>query len=510
MHGICPHLVKLSTAPTNAGRLESCPPWVGDKMHHSVRLAPRKWSTVVDSNVRVQRNVSAEPSRILRQVRPANLPQEKEQRTPQLRSKSVPADHQAHQAPYTDVKPQERGRTLLGARERSEKRRRRKKEAMSLDEFEEALAALRLPQLRPAEERTYKKMSNKQKAARRKVLEENGCRASILLAKAALPEGTKDQRVRARLQFEREGFQALDQANRELRFSLGRAMTPESRRARLFSRVLPPMPEPERPPSGGLLGHVYGQRAVTPLPELPPDIKSPRAQDAAAKLAAEKLDNQLLTRLRRADSSKGQVDPESPRAKNARAQHSAVAEAVIANVPSLRMLGREKRRHIAAAMEPRKFEPGEEVVTQGELNGEFFVIESGLITVLINGVEVATLGENDFFGEVSLINDKPRQATCKVVSPEGALCMALSQESFDDCVKGGITNSSRPENHAAVDRNTLDLSGFQLGHAGCAELLKSLCIGPADIESLILCHCWVSGQSFAVGISLFVSFGPDA
>ena len=56
------------------------------QMHHSVRLMPRKWGTVVDSNSHVQANVTAPPPRILRQLRPADSATE-------ARSRSLQPNH---------------------------------------------------------------------------------------------------------------------------------------------------------------------------------------------------------------------------------------------------------------------------------------------------------------------------------------------------------------------------------------------------------------------------------
>jgi CRP-like cAMP-binding protein len=41
----------------------------------------------------------------------------------------------------------------------------------------------------------------------------------------------------------------------------------------------------------------------------------------------------------------------------------------------------------------------------------FFIIDSGEATVLKKGVDLATLGPGDYFGEVALIDGGPRSAT---------------------------------------------------------------------------------------------------
>jgi CRP/FNR family transcriptional regulator, cyclic AMP receptor protein len=57
------------------------------------------------------------------------------------------------------------------------------------------------------------------------------------------------------------------------------------------------------------------------------------------------------------------------------------------------------------------FDAGAQVVREGSQGYEFFVIVDGKASVSRAGRQVATLGPGDFFGELSLLDRTPRNAT---------------------------------------------------------------------------------------------------
>jgi CRP/FNR family cyclic AMP-dependent transcriptional regulator len=62
--------------------------------------------------------------------------------------------------------------------------------------------------------------------------------------------------------------------------------------------------------------------------------------------------------------------------------------------------------------------PEGRVVAREDQSGEgFHVILEGKVSVNVHGQERATLGPGQFFGEMSLIDGKPRSATVTVVEP---------------------------------------------------------------------------------------------
>lgn len=66
---------------------------------------------------------------------------------------------------------------------------------------------------------------------------------------------------------------------------------------------------------------------------------------------------------------------------------------------------------LAQEFNERKFPAGHTVALEGEGGLVFFVVESGEAAVEVHGEEVGTLGPGDSFGEIALIDRRPRTAT---------------------------------------------------------------------------------------------------
>jgi CRP-like cAMP-binding protein len=86
---------------------------------------------------------------------------------------------------------------------------------------------------------------------------------------------------------------------------------------------------------------------------------------------------------------------------------------------------------------------GKTLVTQGEPGREFFVIVSGKAEATRGGIPIGVLGPGTFFGEMSLLESKPRVATVTTTEPTSVL--VLTAREFDSLV----------ERMPAVDRKIL-------------------------------------------------------
>lgn len=81
----------------------------------------------------------------------------------------------------------------------------------------------------------------------------------------------------------------------------------------------------------------------------------------------------------------------------------------------------EAKVYLSKRMKRRRFDPGQEVVHQGEAGDSLFVIAEGVLSVRARSgereaMEVARLGAGDFFGEMALLTGEPRTATLAAVS----------------------------------------------------------------------------------------------
>jgi CRP/FNR family transcriptional regulator, cyclic AMP receptor protein len=71
---------------------------------------------------------------------------------------------------------------------------------------------------------------------------------------------------------------------------------------------------------------------------------------------------------------------------------------------------------LADEFNERRFSAGDTIALEGEGGLMFFVVDSGEATVEVHGREVARLGPGDHFGEIALIDRRPRTATVTAIS----------------------------------------------------------------------------------------------
>jgi CRP/FNR family cyclic AMP-dependent transcriptional regulator len=84
---------------------------------------------------------------------------------------------------------------------------------------------------------------------------------------------------------------------------------------------------------------------------------------------------------------------------------------------------------IAAVAVEVEFPAGHVINRQGEIGTGFFVIVSGAVRVVRDGAEVARLGPGDFFGELSVLDGRPRIA--QVIADGPTTCLAIATWDFE-------------------------------------------------------------------------------
>ncbi len=92
---------------------------------------------------------------------------------------------------------------------------------------------------------------------------------------------------------------------------------------------------------------------------------------------------------------------------------------------------------VADKLELRSFAAGAEIIRQGEIGQEFFMIGQGQVEIVIDGQWVNTLGAGSFFGEVSLIRDQPRNATVRAATD--VICFILDKQEFQEVIKASAS-----------------------------------------------------------------------
>jgi CRP-like cAMP-binding protein len=72
---------------------------------------------------------------------------------------------------------------------------------------------------------------------------------------------------------------------------------------------------------------------------------------------------------------------------------------------------------IARACDELTVEPGANLVEEGAVGDDFYLVGTGEAEVTRGGRAVATLGPGQYFGELSLLDDAPRNATVTATTP---------------------------------------------------------------------------------------------
>ena len=107
---------------------------------------------------------------------------------------------------------------------------------------------------------------------------------------------------------------------------------------------------------------------------------------------------------------------------------------LLAQVPLFAGSSKRQLRGILEWTKEYRYKPGATIVQEGARGKELFVLLEGKATVSRNGKTVTRLAAGDFFGEMSVIDGRPRTAT--VVADEPVDCLVLKQADFRALLEG--------------------------------------------------------------------------
>jgi CRP/FNR family transcriptional regulator, cyclic AMP receptor protein len=106
---------------------------------------------------------------------------------------------------------------------------------------------------------------------------------------------------------------------------------------------------------------------------------------------------------------------------------------VLHPVPLFAELGPEDLQKVASLFKKRHFSEGETVTKEGSGGAAFFLIESGEAGVTVRGKPRPPLTAGAHFGEVALIDGKPRSAT--ITASSDLVCYGLTYWDFQPLVQ---------------------------------------------------------------------------
>jgi CRP-like cAMP-binding protein len=101
---------------------------------------------------------------------------------------------------------------------------------------------------------------------------------------------------------------------------------------------------------------------------------------------------------------------------------------LLGGVPLFAGLSRSHLRHVAKLAEVVRFADGRPIVKRGAKGSSFYVLAEGTVKVQKgpSGRTVATLGPGAFFGELALLDGRPRSASVVATSPVTAIRIGRS------------------------------------------------------------------------------------
>ena len=105
---------------------------------------------------------------------------------------------------------------------------------------------------------------------------------------------------------------------------------------------------------------------------------------------------------------------------------------LLGGVPLFAGCSKSELRWVAGISTEESFEAGAEVIREGEMGWDFFVIVEGQAEVRRKRRKVGTMGPGDFFGEIALVADMPRTAT--IVASTDLLVLTITDVDFRELV----------------------------------------------------------------------------
>ena len=96
------------------------------------------------------------------------------------------------------------------------------------------------------------------------------------------------------------------------------------------------------------------------------------------------------------------------------------------SIPIFQFLDNISKFNVAGKIKVREFKPNEKIISYGTVGDTLYIIKNGLVSCRIGVKEVRKLGNNDYFGQNSILIDMKR--SCDVIALNLATCYELSRK----------------------------------------------------------------------------------
>jgi len=107
-------------------------------------------------------------------------------------------------------------------------------------------------------------------------------------------------------------------------------------------------------------------------------------------------------------------------------------EEFLQSVPLLKNLDANERSAIADVLEPQYFDPGTVIIKEGDEGDYFYLLEEGEVKAEASSVAgglITYSKPGDYFGELALLTNEPRKATCTAL--KRSKIAAIDRDSFN-------------------------------------------------------------------------------
>jgi putative ABC transport system ATP-binding protein len=122
---------------------------------------------------------------------------------------------------------------------------------------------------------------------------------------------------------------------------------------------------------------------------------------------------------------------------NVLVQRNAVMCQILQGFPIFQNLTPRVLSQVADKMDLQRYPSGAEIIRQGEIGDQFFVIGQGEVEIVIDGKTANVLQAGSFFGEVSLLKKQPRNATVRARGEVN--CFVLTDEAFQEVIQSSAS-----------------------------------------------------------------------
>jgi ATP-binding cassette subfamily B protein len=101
---------------------------------------------------------------------------------------------------------------------------------------------------------------------------------------------------------------------------------------------------------------------------------------------------------------------------------------LLAGIPLLADASEATRAELTTWFATERFEGGREIFRQGDAGDRLYIIAHGTAEVIREDAQLAKLSDGDYFGEMALLLEEPRNATVRAMGP--CVCLTLQRDQF--------------------------------------------------------------------------------